>query len=128
MSADLGRRLHDLEKGRRENAERIAGAIWRLRIFAAVFLVAFSFGLWRVAVQSNDIQQSREDAIRQSCEDTNARHDHTIAQLNILLDQALKDHPEDRARIEQSRASTTLLIDALVPRQDCDRLVSDLTQ
>lgn len=119
-------RLDELEKGRTENAHRIAYAIVRLRIFGLVFLLAFSFGLWRVQVQATNIQDSREDAVRQSCEDTNQRHDHTIAALNALLDKAIREHPEQRDRIEQSRTSTVLLINALTPKRDCETLVNQL--
>lgn len=72
------------------------------------------------------INDERERNVRANCEQINARHDATIRQLDALLAQRLRTaSPADRERIEQSRASTVLLINALVPKRDCDRLVSE---
>jgi hypothetical protein len=72
---------------------------------------------------SEDIQANRVEFITQECEDVNTRHDNTIAALDAVLKQAIKDHPERAERIEESRASTILLINALVPVRDCDERV-----
>lgn len=66
------------------------------------------------------IQDEREKSIRMSCEETNARYDAAIGQLDRLIAQA---PPERRARAREGRAGTVLLIDALVPKRDCDRVV-----
>lgn len=70
------------------------------------------------------INDERERNVRVNCEQTNARHDATIHQLDALIRQRAETAtPRERERIDQSRASTVLLIDALTPKRDCDRLV-----
>lgn len=66
------------------------------------------------------IQDERERSIRTSCQETNRRYDKAIERLDRLIAQA----PADRkARAKQNRAGTVSLIDALVPKRDCDALV-----
>lgn len=67
------------------------------------------------------IQQSRLEGIRRVCLDQNMRHDATIRRLDSNI---VKLPPgERRERSKLSRDSTVLLIDALVPRRDCDVVV-----
>lgn len=72
------------------------------------------------------INDERERNVRATCEETNVRHDATIRQLDMLLAVRLRNASgEERRRIEQSRASTVLLIDALMPVRDCDQRVRE---
>lgn len=103
------------------------------------------------AVSIIRIQASRQDTILRSCEESNMRHDQTFAELDRLLlvrlsgvsvdartDPRLVDRrlthaiarlPEGRrSQVEQSRAATRLLIDALSPKRDCKRRADALTQ
>lgn len=66
------------------------------------------------------VQDERERSIRMACKDTNERHDRALAKLDILIE---KVPPARRARAQQGRAGTVALIEALVPRRDCGKLV-----
>lgn len=66
------------------------------------------------------IQQERARNIRLGCEQQNQRHDDTIRALDRLI--ALVP-ASGRARAEQGRAGTLLLINALAPKRDCVALV-----
>ena len=68
------------------------------------------------------IQHERKESILAGCRDQNARHRHTIHQLDQLLKIAELQHPARSAQIRASMASTVLLIDALAPHRNC-RLV-----
>jgi formaldehyde-activating enzyme involved in methanogenesis len=95
-------------------------------IVAAALVVLFVGGALLIArtyTLAEDIQQNRVSFIRDECEDVNQRHDNTIAALDAVLKQAIEDHPERAERIEESRTSTVLLINALVPVRDCDERV-----
>lgn len=76
--------------------------------------------------QTDAIQRSREETIRRACEQQNDRHDKTILQLDAII----ADMPSGPARqeAEQNRDGTILLLDALVPKQDCDRVVQRVQQ
>ena len=74
--------------------------------------------------QAQQIQAQREDSIRDSCVGQNARHDATIRALDRLLAQATSHASAERVRrIEESRASTVRLIEALAPARDCAAVV-----
>ena len=70
-------------------------------------------------IRATQIQQQRYDATFQNCLDTNERHDETIRRLNTLLRQAIKDGQTTVTDAQRSAATTTLLIDALVPKRNC---------
>lgn len=90
---------------------------------AAAWVVASTTSESRALITA--IQRERSRNIRQGCEDTNARHDSTIATLDRLLAFRLRHATRaDRLRLRQSRVSTVLLIDALVPFRDCRALVA----
>lgn len=67
------------------------------------------------------IQLERARNVLSNCEDSNARHDRTVAQLERLVE-AIRD-PVRRARAVQGMAGTVALIDALAPKRDCRALV-----
>lgn len=78
---------------------------------AAIFMSAYLF---------TRIQDERENSIRTSCQETNRRYDKTIDTLDRLIAEA---PPGRRQRAREGRAGTVLLINALVPKRDCDALV-----
>jgi hypothetical protein len=82
---------------------------------SATLLAAVLFS--RQSQNTAAIQQQRVDAIRSSCQETNARHDQTIKTLKGLV--ARIDDPAQRARAHRNLAGTLALIDALVPKQNC---------
>jgi hypothetical protein len=94
----------------------------------AVAFAAAGAALWfnsnrttDVAEVTAQIQAERAVNIRRSCEETNARHDGTIAELHSLV-AAIPD-PARRARAQDGMAGTIALIEALVPKRDCEALV-----
>lgn len=79
----------------------------------------------RAARKANEnvaaIQQSRISLTGDNCRAQNHRHDKTIRRLNLLV-QHIKD-PAERARAEAGISGTIGLIDALVPKVDCAKLI-----
>jgi hypothetical protein len=63
------------------------------------------------------IQDQRKVSTHDGCVDQNHRHDATISRIRVLVRRAHK--PASAA------APSITLIDALAPRQDCDRLVRE---
>lgn len=99
---------------------------WMLAALLFVGAITFynSYSGSQTAIQVKQlvgrIQAERARNVLTSCVEQNARHDRTIATLDRLL--LVAERPASaaqRAQIKQSRASTVLLIEALVPRQDC---------
>jgi hypothetical protein len=76
------------------------------------------------------VQAQRKASIERSCEDQNARHDRTIRALDYVIALALRHRGLSRARrieIQAGRASSTYMISALAPKQDCAALVAATT-
>jgi hypothetical protein len=107
-------------RGPRGYADRIRGQ-W------LVYLCCFiAIGYTWVAAHDavDKIQGERARNVQDNCEQVNQRHDNTIVALDGVLDQARKTAgPAQRKQIQQSRAATVLLIDALAPKRDCNALV-----
>ena len=76
----------------------------------------------------HEIESSRRESIRLTCEEQNNRHTHTIQTLNMLIGRATKEHPKTARQVEQGRASTELLIDALAPLENCNARVVRFTR
>lgn len=101
---------------------------WRWRALTAwiiIFSILVGLALRNGRQQDAEIQRQRADSIERNCNVTNGRHDAAITELNRIFAHALRDEADPR-RIEQlrlSRRNSTLLINALSPRQDCAKLV-----
>lgn len=67
------------------------------------------------------IQQERRHAIRDNCEDINARHERTVERLRVLAAKA--PHQPGQPPRREALRNTITLIDALVPKRDCAVLV-----
>lgn len=105
--------------------------ITAISVLASVLLAA-SFALAAIAVTNasetsrdaqdlaEQIQRERARNIQESCEETNRRHDATIASLDAVIAGL---PPSRRARAREGRAGTVLLIEALAPYRNCDALV-----
>src|SRR4051794_20595481 len=84
-----------------------------------------------VAIHENhnridDIQASRIDVALTTCRDQNARRTNTVKQLDVILAKRIKSAPPaEAARLKMSRAFTILLIDALAPHQNCQRVIHE---
>jgi hypothetical protein len=70
--------------------------------------------LWR---NNQDIQSSREQATFETCQESNDRHDRTVIAFNheIALRLANTSDPDERKRLEQSRAANIRLINVFIP-------------
>lgn len=104
-----------------------------IALLVASVAIAFAIGvLFQTVARSSDdavsaknlaerIQRERIRSIRENCEGSNARNRETKRRLDRLI---VRLPPERRARAKASAAGTRLLIDALAPVRDCDRLVA----
>jgi hypothetical protein len=110
---------------------------WGIAILAIVGLTTaasiFGFGILlteqgkqndKIASQQLQIQNQRRDAIRNTCEDQNTRHDNTVAKFEAAAQEETKNHPEQAAQIQESIQANLQIIDALVPKQDCEALIN----
>lgn len=73
----------------------------------------------QITRQAQTIQDERVANILRGCRSQNLRHDKTIKRLDALL----KSSGVSKAKQKQSRQNTVFLIDALQPKQDCQKLV-----
>ena len=109
----------------------VYGVLALLPLNAALLAV---LTVWGVQGRANDraqieaIQQERIANIRNACEETNQRHDATIAALDARFDQ-LKAGASlaERQQLQASRDFTVSLIDALAPTHDCAARVREQT-
>jgi len=72
---------------------------------------------------AEQIQRERIRSIRSNCEAQNRRNRRTIETLDELI-LGMPPGPRKK-RAKQNRVGTVLLINALSPVRDCDRLVED---
>lgn len=74
------------------------------------------------------VQNERAQTILRACRQQNDRHAATVSELDSLLAKA-KQHasPARLKQIRENRASTVLLIDALAPYQNCQRVLAQAT-
>lgn len=94
-----------------------ANGLRSLRGVVLVNSVAIAVSLALFVVALLEVQDSRRDSVRITCEQQNLRHDRTIAALDELIAQ-IRD-PARRLRALEGRSNTVALIDALAPRFDC---------
>jgi hypothetical protein len=133
---------------------------WRREIiWAGALAIAVAAGIGILSLINNghriedngaaieQIQQSREDAILSTCEDTNMRHDNTVKALRALNDDQLSPAEVEIALVQagftpaqadainslrgdpkKNLQGTILLINALAPKHDCAQRVKELTK
>lgn len=100
--------------------------VWLLLITGVTVLLAIiAVNAANNAQQAvKDVQAQRVESILTSCNQQNARHDHTIRQLDLVLAKAERvATPARRLQLRQSRAATVLLINQLAPKLDCQQVV-----
>jgi len=104
-----------------DNGERKEGFFQGFAVVAVVVaMLSITGGVVVTYRATDDINRERAKNTLLNCQDVNRRHDKTIEQLDALIAKV----PADRQkRARESRASTVLLINALVPRRDCQALV-----
>lgn len=117
----------------RDSTERRVA--WYFRGFVALFLITALAGTYQLNVNSDraaeskrlaqEFQIERVNSVRSNCEMTNARHKDTIDAIDAAARQATAlATPTERKRLEQGRARTLLIIQALVPLRNCDEVVA----
>lgn len=95
------------------------------RRWVVVWLLTLALGVWLPLYLNShrvdQIQQERAASILRGCKDTNFRHDETLRQLDDIIAGL---PPARQAQARQGRATTALLINALVPKLDCQALAT----
>jgi hypothetical protein len=89
--------------------------IWSFAVGAASLWL-----LYDNARQGDQIQEQRREAVMRSCTEQNDRNQRTISELDRLLAVSPR-----RPGAQERRDGTVALIQALVPRRDCDKLVRE---
>lgn len=132
------RRKHGYEELEKKLDEHAARLDSRLESFIRHALIAFAFiGLTSVGSlvgfgivlskqgqTAKDIQAQRRDAIFRACYEQNLRHDNTITQLKAVTAEAAKQDPKRADEIKSSVKSSITIIEALVPKNNCVKLVA----
>lgn len=77
----------------------------------------------RTAELARSIQAQRVNSVLTNCQDQNTRHDNTLTKLDAVID-GMPEGP-DKARAKANQPSTVILIDALVPKRDCRKVLDD---
>jgi hypothetical protein len=94
-----------------------------LGLACALALVGYGYLLRQQNKTTDRIQAQRKEFVRRTCTDQNHRHHKTIGVLDkLLLKQPHKTAAQKKA-IATARSQNILLINALVPLQNCDKLV-----
>lgn len=126
-ASELRDRLDKIQHG---YEKWVAYTIRLLAILVAIQLGLGALSLYLVGQnrkRTDEIQASRELSTRTACRDQNARHDNTIKTLNQLVAQRKATaSPAQRKQLADSLKPTILLIDALTPRRDCEKVVARL--
>jgi hypothetical protein len=94
-----------------------------LGMACALALVGYGYLLRQQHKTTDRIQAQRKEFTRQSCVDQNIRHEHSLNVINSVIRKAEKKNPELKKNYEASKTANILLINALVPKQNCAALV-----
>ena len=101
---------------------------WLVALLAVAVAASGVLSTLAFVANSDRVDQINTERVRnieRNCIDVNARHDAALTALDVVLDRAGEGASPERLRqIEQSRQSTKLLIEALVPKRDCVELAA----
>jgi adenine-specific DNA methylase len=90
---------------------------WMIVVAFGAFAFAGYLGLRETHSYSEEIQASRQQFFIATCEETNTRHDITIAKLDAIIKNL---PPGERKRLAiENREGNVALIETLVPKRDC---------
>lgn len=125
LLATMREQLDATQRLRREGSENFQRYRRRAYVAFAILTVASGLALYLVWRQAERIQQERERSIRTQCVEQNHRNANTIRELDrrLLIARRVAT-PSQVKRLEESRAFTVSLINALAPRHDCDAVIS----
>jgi hypothetical protein len=95
-----------------------------IALCTAIALVGFGVVLSKQSDTQQSFKDTRKAFVRDSCVAQNKRHDKTIKKLDKLYNPAFKRAKtvKRQKKLSQSRQGTIGLIDALAPKQDCEKL------
>jgi hypothetical protein len=128
LDADTRQRLEAIQAGYEKWTRR---TIWILRALVVATLALGVVSILLIGANServDEIQQSRVDITRQTCEAQNDRNAKTVRAYDVRIAAARTSGQltrEQIARLQESRAFTVALIDSLAPRQDCAQLIRE---
>jgi predicted negative regulator of RcsB-dependent stress response len=108
----------DLESRSRIEQLEIRYRTHAMRTWVAIvgLYVAAGFGIWQNHVASEKIQTSRVTSLRQSCQESNDRHDRTVAAFVREFARASEGlSGTELARAKASRDANVRLIDVFIP-------------
>lgn len=93
---------------------------WIRRGLVAFSIIALAcvLGLVGYGVVLREIQNQRHSA----CQAQNDRHDRTVFLFHKESAAVVKKHPEQAQAIRESTAANLRIIDALTPKQNCNKL------
>jgi hypothetical protein len=99
-----------------------------IALSSAVALAGFGIVLTDQNNTTTQIQQQRHDFTRSTCVDQNQRHDLTGKKLIAATRQAIHRTPGRKAEIQRSSQTSLTLIDALVPKRNCEEVARKATE
>ena len=95
-----------------------------LALVACIVAFSTSFAAYVANAHNIDkIQESRREFTLMACKEQNQRNINTKTKLRGLADKAEAKNPDLKSVVETNIRNTDLLIDALVPKQNCADLV-----
>lgn len=94
-----------------------------LGLACALALAGYGYLLRQQHKTTDRIQAQRKEFVRRTCVDQNTRHHKTIHVLDELLAKQPHKTALEKKAIATTRAQNVLLINALVPLQNCTKLV-----
>lgn len=101
--------------------ERLGTFIRRILIAFAIIGITCTLALAGYGLVLRAIQNQR----REACLAQNQRHDATLATLNKIIKDAVRDHPEQAKQLRSSVDANVKLINALAPRINCDKVAPE---
>lgn len=84
----------------------------------SIIALACTLALIGYGASLHSVQGQRHD----SCLNQNQRHDRTLALFRSAARDAIKKHPSQAADIRENIAANVSIINALAPKQDCDKV------
>lgn len=111
------RRVDIAARSRIEQIEvRYRKSTWQMWLAIIGLYLAAGVGIWQNHVASDKIQSSRVESLRLSCEESNGRHDRTVAAFRREFAGAVQEvPPSQRKRAKASLEANIRLINVFVP-------------
>lgn len=85
-----------------------------IAFFCVISMLGFGYVL-------GEIQNQRNEA----CTAQNRRHDTTLALFKKVADEAKQKNPDQAQQIDEGRAANIAIINALQPKQNCDKVAPE---